>query len=545
MHGSLFLNVYINGGQSWASSRLFDKVFYKCTNVDNMLAPVNARMFLCAPLLFFFLRELEGFQTTPGVGHCNETHCFGFLNKRTDFRSAKLACENDKGQLLPFDAAVFLLGSLPTGLAGRYWLRATEEVAATLPSCSFISLPAERDPAAASSAQCHDTLDGFVCQYDNEKPCSGLTAVEGAQVTYEFPSGFQVHRSKAFPEGTIALTRKDGAQHPEVKHLCFTKGWLRAPWSCEVLGGGCELGCDKKTGACTCPPGRRLVANNISCACGVGYRATDADCVKVGKCEGDKGSVLCPGPGEECKNTPGGYACECKVGFARKPSGVCVDTSVCATCEHMCDESYKCVCRKGYRVSAKDPRRCERYCGKSECQPSCLPNPDQTEPQCYCPDGYILNYSSEGGSTAVCSDINECDGARCHRCKNLPGSYNCYCNPGFKLRRDDTCVKEGSTGDPLPYPSLHPPAVPGTQLEGAVPYYVKAGSVLGIAVFAVLAVALLSFLGHGLVRRCGSFRLDSFKHSNMDNILYLQQVTSETYKRLSFEKHTKSDPQVP
>lgn len=449
---------------------------------------------------------------------------------------------------MQFDATVFppLHGSLPAGLTKRYWLRAREEVEATLLSCSFISLPAERDPAAASLAQCHDTLDGFVCQYVNDEPCSGLPAVEGAQVTYKSHFGFQVHRSKAFPQGTIALTGKVGAQHPEEKHLCASKNWLRAPWNCEVMNGGCEIGCDRKTGACTCPLWHRLAANNVSCACGEGYRLTDTGCVKVGECEGKTGSALCPSPGEECKNTPGGYACECRVGFARNPSSVCVNTSLCATCEHKCDESYtKCVCLKGYNVSAKDPRRCERYCGKSECQPSCLPNPDRAEPQCYCPDGYILNYSSEEGSTAVCSDINECDGAPCHRCANLPGSYKCFCDPGFELRKDDICVPDGRKEDSTWEPSLHPPVAPGTQLEGAVPYYVKAGSVLGIAVFAVLAVALLSVLGYGLVRRCGSFQLDSFKHSNMDNILYLQQVTSETYKRLSFDKHTKSEPQVP
>lgn len=516
-----------------------------------MLSPVNTRVFLCASLLFFSLRALEGSETTYGVGHCNEKQCFGLFAQLTDFQSAKLACEESKAELWRFDAAALpqLLDSLPTGPARRYWLRATEEVAAAPANCSFIYMPAERDSAAAaaSSAPCHDTLDGFVCQYDNKPSCTGLPGVEGAQVTYNSHFGFQVHRSKAFPEGTVALTGKVGAQHPEAKHLCFTSNWLRAPWNCEVLDGGCEFGCDKKTGSCTCPPGGRLAANNVTCVCDNGNRATGAGCVKVDKCAGGKGSVLCPGFGEECKNKPGGYTCECRVGFARN-QGFCVDTSVCATCEHSCDENFKCVCRRGYRVSAKNPSRCDRYCDKSECQPSCVSNPDQAEPQCYCPEGFILNYSSDGGSTAVCSDINECDGALCHRCQNLPGSYKCSCNPGFELRKDDKCVsdgwEEGSTWETSTHPPRNPPVAPGTQLEEPVPYYVKAGSVLGIAVFAVLAFAMLYFLGQGLVRRCGSFRLDSFKHSNMDNILYLQQVTTETYKRLSFDKHTKTDPQV-
>lgn len=524
------------------------------------MTPLTARWILW-PLLFaasFLPRGLKGSLAGLGHGRCTEERCVGLFAEFADFDGALAACKKSEGQLLEWDAAAVaqIAASLPPMFAGSYWLRAPREVAPTGTGCASVSLGAPRDSAAASPTECQRILDGFLCQYPNEEPCPGLVAVGGARVTYVSHRGFQVHGSEAFPQGTTASTEKAGAQHPETKHLCFERAWLRAPWNCEVLGGGCELGCDKEARACTCPPGRPLAANNVSCA---------AD-----PCEGESGLRLCTRHGEECASTQGGFECVCKDGFARK-NGVCLDASVCVTCEHVCELSgagFKCACRNGYRVSASDSSRCEMHCDTSECQATCVSDRDQAEPQCSCPAGYILHQPGNG-EPPVCSDINECDDHLCHWCENLPGSFVCTCKRGYELRKGVQCVaakedqgeepagapeKEGedrgedqgsASGEPSsPYPSLHPAAA-GAQPEGAVPSYVKTGSVLGIAVFAVLAVALLSFLVHGLLRRCGSFRLDSFKHSNMDNMLYLQQVTTETYKRLSPDKPFKSEPQVP
>uniref|UniRef100_A0A8C4GWT7 Thrombomodulin n=1 Tax=Dicentrarchus labrax TaxID=13489 RepID=A0A8C4GWT7_DICLA len=231
--------------------------------------------------------------------------------------------------------------------------------------------------------------------------------------------------------------------------------------------------------------------------------------------------------------------------------GVCVNVSICANCEHMlCDKVsgvYGCVCRKGYKVSARDPTKCERNCTERDCPAKCIPNPDIVQKdllQCFCPDGYILDVTN---TTTICTDIDECETEKpCdHKCENLNGGFTCLCNKGFKLHKGYKCVsideeveeEEEGSGSTPPYPTLagaHPAAVPS---------YVKTGSVLGITVFLVLLMALLFFLVHNAIKRCGKFQLHSFKHPNID-IFYLQQVTTETYKRLSFDKPFKNDPQI-
>lgn len=452
--------------------------------------------------------------------------------------------------------------NLPSGLTGKFWItgNTTKEAAATLQNCSYLSVATGQEFALVS-APCRDILDGFLCNYAFTDPCQALQAGEGARVTYTSHMGFQVDPTPTIPPGTVAVMGKVGAEHPDSKYLCSGKDWERAPWSCEVLGGGCENDCNSTTGRCTCPARHYLLSNKISCTadpcarcaplckregdsckCAEGYRlAGNGDaCVDVDEC---KEKDPCTGDGKKCVNTQGDFKCGCQEGFELE-DGVCMDISICIKCEHMMCEKpngvYECVCKPGYKVSPWDPTRCEMDCFERDCPAVCIlkrQNPDKTEPQCYCPKGYILN---QVNGTNMCSDMNECEGSQCHRCENLYGSFRCSCNQGFRVYKGYKCVpiKEG-TSSPPPYPT-----VAGVQ-PGAVPSYVKAGSVLGIAVFLVLAAVLLFFLLHNVAKRCSTFQLDSLKHSNIDNIVYLQQVTTETYKRLSPEKHFKNDSQVP
>ncbi|XP_038582586.1 thrombomodulin-like [Micropterus salmoides] len=496
-----------------------------------------------------------------GRGHCTGNQCFALFQKPDDFLGAQEICKTFDGQLFVFNLEHLrkILRSSPNGLSGSYWLelhsagRTTEEAVAGLQNCSYIS----GQNSTVLWKPCRENLDGFLCQYTFEENCSILQAGGGAQMKYTAHMGFEVNDSETFPLGTIA--EKAGGKYPDSRYLCYSNGWLRAPWNCEVLRGGCEYNCNSTTHTCTCPAGQTLHPNNITCTtdpcadcahecqqvgdnyvctCREGFElAQDMKlCVDVDECKKDP----CTGEGEECVNTQGGFECRCKDGFEEE-DGVCEDVAICEKCEHMwCQKFngvYKCVCKEGFRVSPLDPTKCEQHCTERDCPANCVEN------QCFCPDGYIQD-SDDG--IPICTDINECDNEQeCdHKCENLFGGYRCLCNEGFKLHNEHRCLPtseeeeaEGS-GSPSPFPT------PAGAHPAAVPSYIKTGSVLGITVFMVLCAALLFYLIQSTAKRCGKFQLSSFKHPNID-IFYLQQVTTETYKRLSFDKQLKNDFQIP
>ncbi|XP_035534125.1 thrombomodulin-like [Morone saxatilis] len=501
-------------------------------------------------------------------GHCTGKQCFALFQESKDFPGAQKKCK-EFGQLFEFslEHLVKIFKSLPSGLSGSYWLDLHGTGSTTgLQNCSSISASTERNFTVLSEP-CSENLSGFLCQYTIPgTTCSGLQAGGGVQVKYFSHMSFEVKDSETFPEGTTAVAEEPGAKYPHSKHLCYSKQWVPAPWICEVMRGGCEHNCNSTTNTCLCPTGQTLRPNKISCTedpcaecaqgcqqegckCWEGYRlAQDGrSCVDVNECEEEN---PCTGERTQCENTKGGFECRCKEDFVEE-DGVCVDVSICDNCEHMlCDKVngvYGCVCRKGYKVSARDPTKCERNCTERDCPAKCIQNSDIVQKdllQCFCPDGYILDVTN---TTTICTDINECEIEKpCdHKCENLHGGFTCLCDKGFKLHKGYKCVstdeedeeEEEGSGSTPPHPTLagaHPAAVPS---------YVKTGSVLGITLFLVLCMALLFFLLQNVVKRCGKFQLHSFKHPNID-IFYLQQVTTETYKRLSFDKPFKNDPQI-
>lgn len=538
-----------------------------CFNVDTMIPTVDALL-----VWVVFLCGLETILSQDG--HCTGNQCFALFQEPKDFPGAQKSCEDSwtGGQLFKFSSTDMetILTSLPSGLSGSYWLELRNTGSTTgLQNCSSISVTMGRK-FTVLWAPCRENLNGFLCQYTFNEACSDLQAGGGAQVKYTAPMGFKVHDSETFPRGTIAVAETVFDKHPDTKHVCFSSDWLRAPWNCEVMQGGCEHSCNSTTHTCTCPAGRPLHPNKISCIadpcshcahecqregdtyackCNKGYRlARDGrGCVDVNECEEED---PCTGEGEECENTQGDFSCRCKDGFD-DDDGVCVDVSICENCEHMLcvkfNGVYGCACRKGHRVSARDPTKCERHCTEKDCTATCIQNPDNPHVdmlQCFCPDGYILDINN---STAICRDINECEQEKLcdHRCVNLLGGFRCLCDEGFKLHKDFKCVpieeeqqeeEEGGSGSTTPYPTAA-----GVQ-PAAVPSYIKAGSVLGISVFLVLCAALLFFLVHNVAKCCGRFDHATFKHPRMDNF-YLQQVTTETYKRLSFDRQSKNDSQ--
>ncbi|KAK2856555.1 hypothetical protein Q5P01_005290 [Channa striata] len=501
----------------------------------------------CRLLAVFLLLGLEE-AVLSQRGHCARDQCVAVFQESNNFPGAEARCKRSNGELLMYRPER-PLASVLNGSRGLFWVRTVEGSVADLQMCSSVSVTAGFN---LTTTPCRDTLDGFLCQYTLKDPCGRLQGVEGAQVRYVTHDNFEVFDSDTFPQGTSAIVEKVGGKYPESKHLCFEGNWLRAPWICEVLNGGCEHGCDQTNKTCTCPAKKILHPNNISCneepcaecphglnakegdaypsTCDSGYRlAHDGrSCVDVDEC---KEQDECTGPGEQCVNTKGNFR-----------DGECVNVSICRKCEHMqCErigKVYQCKCREGFRVSPRDPTLCEKHCTERDCPATCVAVPKAREMQCFCPHGYIKDVRNH---TTICTDIDECELQRqCdHTCENFFGGFRCLCDEGYSLHNNYMCqIDENEEDDGSGSVASHP--TPGSAHPAAVPPYIKTGSVLGITVFMVLCMAMLFILARKISKRCGKFNISTFKTPDID-IFYLHQATTDTYKRLSFDKQFKND----
>ncbi|XP_076643642.1 epidermal growth factor-like protein slowdown [Halictus rubicundus] len=81
-------------------------------------------------------------------------------------------------------------------------------------------------------------------------------------------------------------------------------------------------------------------------------------------------------------------------------------------------------------------------CNKPTCRVSCLNGGICTAPgRCTCPKGFTGNQCQ--------TDIDECVREKpCDQlCRNLPGSYECHCKPGFQLQKDGQSCRKNDTDD--------------------------------------------------------------------------------------------------
>ncbi|KAF3849520.1 hypothetical protein F7725_019239 [Dissostichus mawsoni] len=356
-------------------------------------------------------------------GHCTGNQCFAFFQSPLDFPGAEKSCRDFDGQLLSSDSAHFLkiLKAAPTG---RYWFdqkKTFRSPGKALQMCPSISV----SNSSVLWEPCGGSLSGFLCQYPIKEICS------------EVPAGTDIQ-------------------------------------------GGCEHNCSPTTHRCTCPLGKTLHHNNISC--------------EEGMCEENP----CALEGEQCQITPGGFKCVCKEGF-EKEDGVCVNVTICEQCEHMdCKKFngvYECVCKEGFSVSLLDPTRCEVICKERDCKATCI---EIDTSQCFCPDGYISDMKD---NKPFCTDINECDSGQCDQeCENLFGGFRCLCSAGYNMDQEKNKRGWGiRLSSSVPDPRRFSP--------GSVPTYIKTGSVLGITLFMALCAVLLFFLIRNAIKRCGKFEL--------------------------------------
>ncbi|XP_077444128.1 thrombomodulin-like [Stigmatopora argus] len=481
---------------------------------------------------------LYGLQETVVAlrGYCTEIQCYSLFLEAKDVNGAQKRCRD-------FDGDLMLIldledqGHLFTGLSGTFWYGTSGAIG---PNCNSFSVW-QGENVTTQTTPCGDKLQGFLCQYTNANPCRAIPGGARTPVRYTSP-GFEVDPASGyFPLGTLAVAQKTDAPHPDAKYLCFEQKWLQAPWNCEVMKGGCEQSCNSTSGTCACPRGAHLQDNLISCSvdpcdhcdhgchpptftcqCHPGYRLgpDGKSCVDVDECEA---GGVCTEVGEECVNTPGRFECTCKDGFDLE-EGKCVDVSICLKCEHFnCIKSngvYACECHEGFKVSPRDPTKCEMYCDQQDCLANCIPNPKLEAMdihQCFCPDGYVKDILNK---TVYCTDIDECASEMTceHNCQNQFGGYVCSCNEGYELFDEYMCVPPDEEQRAPLEPLLVDPRPDG------VPCYVKVGSVLGIILFLLLCFVLLYFLTRNLANRCDSFELVTLKGCSRDmEILYLHQ----------------------
>uniref|UniRef100_A0A671K6T8 Thrombomodulin-like n=1 Tax=Sinocyclocheilus anshuiensis TaxID=1608454 RepID=A0A671K6T8_9TELE len=272
-------------------------------------------------------------------GYCVDGKCFVFHVDSASFDAAQLVCQEKGGHLMTVrtENAADVLGGLLNGASGDFWLGL--KYAGDQCSDSNDGLKGYRWVTGDNKTQYvnwKSDLRGYLCEYDNPGYCPPLSV--------DAP-------------------------------------WLKAPWSCEVFGGGCDYKCIQKgqSYACICQPGFELDTNGVAC-----NKQDDDPCAECEhKCtrSGDALACTCR-PGFQL--SADGKSCEeCKPDFHTE-GGVCVDDDECesAPCEHYCintDGSYHCECFEGFIQSMEDMHKCKMHCEKNICPAECDPNNNAQE----------------------------------------------------------------------------------------------------------------------------------------------------------------------
>ncbi|XP_063770766.1 sushi domain-containing protein 1 isoform X2 [Pseudophryne corroboree] len=218
--------------------------------------------------------------------------------------------------------------------------------------------------------------------------------------------------------------------------------------------------------------------NKLSCICNLGFIGNGrTHCLDKDECQ--VGSHKVCGEHTACSNTHGSYYCTCLKGY--RPSNnnddfipndgtFCKDIDECEISD-ICGSngkctnipgSYECYCNEGYRLlNGTEPFQANgahSLCKEVDCgQPPAGPHSKMVlagkttfgnHVTYMCEPGFLPDHGSNmsvcttkgtwEGATMVCKDIDECvvpETCGAHgRCKNFPGSYECYCKEGYKLQ---------------------------------------------------------------------------------------------------------------
>lgn len=319
-------------------------------------------------------------------------------------------------------------------------------------------LPKWHESPCGTPAAPGNSIEGFLCKFNFKGMCNPILLGGPGQVTYFTPFHATTSSLTAVPFASTAnVVCEEEAEDKSVYFLCKentpgifhwdSSGPLCASSKngCSFNNGGCQQDCfEGGNGSfrCGCRPGFRLLddlvtcvsrnpcssnpctgggtchtvthSENYTCHCPSGYQldSSQVHCVDIDECQDSPCA-------QECINTPGGFQCECWVGY--QPSDpkaeACEDVDECATAQSPCaqnctntDGSFYCTCEKGYATSGEDSNQCE--------------------------------------------DIDECldsQGSPCDTlCLNTEGSFSCGCLPGWELAPNGVSCTRGTVSSEPP-----------------------------------------------------------------------------------------------
>ncbi|XP_028518126.1 signal peptide, CUB and EGF-like domain-containing protein 1 isoform X2 [Exaiptasia diaphana] len=239
--------------------------------------------------------------------------------------------------------------------------------------------------------------DGFVL-HDNGFSCVDIDECEDSPCDHKChntPGSFHCSCKKGYElqqDLTSCQIKKENCSINDIECLdrcvdcpCPT-GWTRRDGRC-IDKDECQ------TGSHGCHHHCRNIPGSYFCSCAKGYRLNFdlKTCVDIDECALYYG--ICKGS-SKCRNTLGGFKCECPTGFVSHSQNVCIDDDECLInnggCSQRCQNlpgSYRCSCWFGYTLM-----------------------PDRR----------------------TCQDIDECQrfpGLCHHKCTNTPGGFQCSCPP--------------------------------------------------------------------------------------------------------------------